>query len=148
MGKADMVVDALSRKSATMGSLAYISVGERPFALDVQALASQFMRLDVSEPSRVLACIVAHSSLWEHIRDRQYDDPHLCVLSDTVQHEGAKQVTLGDDGVLRLQGRVKHEHQKPGGLFQKIEIPEWKWERITMDFVVGLPRTQRKFDAV
>jgi len=33
-------------------------------------------------------------------------------------------------------------------LFQKIEIPEWKWERITMDFVVGLPRTQRKFDAV
>lgn len=44
--------------------------------------------------------------------------------------------------------QVKYEHQRPGGLFQKIEILEWKWERITMDFVVGLPRTQRKFDAV
>ncbi|WMV55112.1 hypothetical protein MTR67_048497 [Solanum verrucosum] len=27
-------------------------------------------------------------------------------------------------------------------------IPEWKWERITMDFVVGLPRTMGKFDAI
>ncbi|XP_070020414.1 uncharacterized protein [Nicotiana sylvestris] len=44
--------------------------------------------------------------------------------------------------------QVKYEHQKPGDLFQKIEIPEWKWERITMDFVVGLLRSQRKFDAV
>ena len=29
-----------------------------------------------------------------------------------------------------------------------MDIPEWKWERITMDFVVGLPRTSRKFDAI
>ncbi|XP_070005438.1 uncharacterized protein [Nicotiana sylvestris] len=42
----------------------------------------------------------------------------------------------------------KYEHQKPCGLLQKIDIPAWKWERITMDFVVGLPQTQRKFDAV
>ena len=27
-------------------------------------------------------------------------------------------------------------------------IPEWKWERIAMDFVVGLPRTLGKFDAI
>jgi len=44
--------------------------------------------------------------------------------------------------------QVKYEHQRPGGLFQKIEIPEWKWERITMNFVVGLPRIQREFDVV
>jgi len=65
-----VVVDALSRKSASMGSLAYIPVGERPLALDVQALANQFVRLDVSEPSRVLACTVARSSLLERIRDQ------------------------------------------------------------------------------
>ena len=103
-GKANVVADALSRKSASMGSLAYIPVGERPLALDVQALANQFVRLDVSEPSRVLACTVARSSLLELTRDRQSDDPHLCILRDTVQYGGAKQVTLGDDGVLRLQG--------------------------------------------
>ncbi|XP_070010624.1 uncharacterized protein [Nicotiana sylvestris] len=126
-GKANVVADALSRKSASMGSFAYILVGERPFALDVQALANQFVRLDVSEPSRVLACTVTRSSLLERIRDRQYDYPHLCILKDTVQHGGSKQVTLGDDGILRLQGRhVNYKHQRPSGLFQKIEIPEWK----------------------
>ncbi|XP_070020394.1 uncharacterized protein [Nicotiana sylvestris] len=105
-GKANVVADALSRKSASMGSLAFIPVIQRPLALDVQALASRFVRLDIFEPSRVLACMVARSSLLERIRDRQFDDPNLCVLRNTVQRGGAKQVTLDDDVVLRLQGRV------------------------------------------
>ncbi|GJV41359.1 putative reverse transcriptase domain-containing protein [Tanacetum coccineum] len=37
--------------------------------------------------------------------------------------------------------QVKAEHQKPSGFLQQPEIPVWKWERITMDFVSGLPRT-------
>ncbi|GJY29288.1 putative reverse transcriptase domain-containing protein, partial [Tanacetum coccineum] len=31
--------------------------------------------------------------------------------------------------------KVKAEHQKPSGLLQQPEIPVWKWERITMDFI-------------
>ncbi|CAA7032390.1 unnamed protein product [Microthlaspi erraticum] len=42
---------------------------------------------------------------------------------------------------------VKAEHQVPGGLLQSLPIPEWKWDRITMDFVVGLP-VSRTFDAI
>ena len=42
--------------------------------------------------------------------------------------------------------RVKVEHQVPSGLLQLIKIPEWKWDRITMDFVFGLPLTGRKHD--
>ena len=44
--------------------------------------------------------------------------------------------------------RVKAEHQVPSGLLQPIRISEWKWDRITMDFVVGLPSTGRKHDSV
>ena len=44
--------------------------------------------------------------------------------------------------------RVKAEHQVPSGLLQLIRIPEWKWDLITMDFVVGLPLTGRKHDSV
>ncbi|KAL0378456.1 UNVERIFIED_CONTAM: Transposon Ty3-G Gag-Pol polyprotein [Sesamum radiatum] len=40
--------------------------------------------------------------------------------------------------------QVKAEHQAPAG---KLPYPEWKWEKITMDFV-GLPRTLRKHDAI
>nr|GEV84134.1 putative reverse transcriptase domain-containing protein [Tanacetum cinerariifolium] len=37
--------------------------------------------------------------------------------------------------------KVKVEHRKPSGLLQQPEIPVWKWERITMDFMSGFPRT-------
>ncbi|XP_070040493.1 uncharacterized protein [Nicotiana tomentosiformis] len=89
-----------------MGSLAFIRVSERPLEVYVQTLANQFVRLDVSEPSRVLACVVSHSSLYDHIRERQYDDPHLLVPKDTVQHGDAKDVTIRNDGMLRMHGRI------------------------------------------
>ncbi|KAK6128180.1 hypothetical protein DH2020_038082 [Rehmannia glutinosa] len=44
--------------------------------------------------------------------------------------------------------RVKAEHQRPGGVLQPIQIPEWKWEDIAMDFIVGLPRTTNGYDAI
>ncbi|XP_042019055.1 uncharacterized protein LOC121766889, partial [Salvia splendens] len=39
--------------------------------------------------------------------------------------------------------QVKALHQRPYGKLQPLEIPEWKWEHIAMDFVVGLPKSQR-----
>ena len=38
--------------------------------------------------------------------------------------------------------KVKVEYQKPSGLLQQPEIPEWKWERITMDFITKLPKME------
>ena len=35
--------------------------------------------------------------------------------------------------------RVKAEHQRPVGLLQPMKIPEWKWEEVGMDFIIGLP---------
>ncbi|XP_070040763.1 uncharacterized protein [Nicotiana tomentosiformis] len=89
-----------------MGSLDFIPVGVKPLADYVQALANRFVRLGVSEPNRVLSCVVSWSSLYDRIKERQYDDPHLLVLKDTVQHGEAKDVNIRDDAMLRMQGWI------------------------------------------
>ncbi|GJS56623.1 reverse transcriptase domain-containing protein [Tanacetum coccineum] len=44
--------------------------------------------------------------------------------------------------------KVKAEHQRPSGLLQQPEIPEWKWEKIAMDFITKLPRSSSGHDAI
>ncbi|GJV00243.1 putative reverse transcriptase domain-containing protein [Tanacetum coccineum] len=44
--------------------------------------------------------------------------------------------------------KVKAEHQRPLGLLQQPEIPEWKWDKITMDFITKLPKTKSGHDTI
>nr|GEW22897.1 putative reverse transcriptase domain-containing protein [Tanacetum cinerariifolium] len=44
--------------------------------------------------------------------------------------------------------RVKAEHQNPSGLLVQLEIPQWRWDNITMDFVTKLPRTSSGYDTI
>ncbi|GJS68113.1 putative reverse transcriptase domain-containing protein, partial [Tanacetum coccineum] len=44
--------------------------------------------------------------------------------------------------------RVKAEHQSPSGLLVQPEIPEWKWDNITMDFITKVPRSSQGFDTI
>ena len=44
--------------------------------------------------------------------------------------------------------QVKAEHQKPSGLLQQPELPEWKWEMVTMDFITKLPKTKKGNDTI
>ncbi|GKB13400.1 putative reverse transcriptase domain-containing protein, partial [Tanacetum coccineum] len=43
---------------------------------------------------------------------------------------------------------VKAEHQKPSGLLVQLEIPQWKWDNITIDFVTKLPRTSSGYHTI
>ncbi|GKE55166.1 putative reverse transcriptase domain-containing protein [Tanacetum coccineum] len=68
--------------------------------------------------------------------DKMYQDLKLLYWWPNMKEDIATYVSK-----CLTCARVKAEHQKPSGLLQQPEIPVWKRERITMDFVSGLPRT-------
>lgn len=43
---------------------------------------------------------------------------------------------------------MKALHQRPYGKLKPLEIPEWKWDHIAMDFVTALPKSQRGNTAI
>jgi hypothetical protein len=60
-----------------------------------------------------------------------------------MKHEAAHYVSECD-----TCRKVKADYMKHVGLLQPLIIPEWKWNDINMDFIVGLPMTARKFDSI
>ncbi|GJR65686.1 reverse transcriptase domain-containing protein [Tanacetum coccineum] len=44
--------------------------------------------------------------------------------------------------------KVKAKHQKPYGSLVQPEIPQWKWDNITMDFVTKLTRISSGYDTI
>nr|GEZ64649.1 hypothetical protein [Tanacetum cinerariifolium] len=119
-GKANVVADALSRK-------------ER-------------------EPIRVRALVMTvHPNLHEQIRNAQSE----AMKKKNVEAENLgrliKQIfEIHPDGTSKCLtcAKVKAEHQKPFSLLQQPKIPVWKWEIITMDFIVGLSRTPSGYDSI
>ncbi|GJY94421.1 reverse transcriptase domain-containing protein [Tanacetum coccineum] len=81
------------------------------------------------------------------------------IRKERVKHKRKgidEMIELRNDGALYyldriwvpLKGDVKAKHQKPSGLLQQPEIPEWKWEGIVIDFVTKLPRTSIGHDTI
>ncbi|XP_055822088.1 uncharacterized protein LOC129890587 [Solanum dulcamara] len=82
LGKANVVADALSRKTSSLGSLTANRDKERPLARDVQRLANGL------------------------IRERQFKDEKLCLILNKVARGEAKEEMLDSEGVLRIKSRI------------------------------------------
>ncbi|GJR84601.1 putative reverse transcriptase domain-containing protein, partial [Tanacetum coccineum] len=177
-GKANVVADALSRKS-------------RPKPLRVRALV---MTIGLNLPARILnAQVEARKEENYGTEDLQgmiknlepRADGTLCLknrswiprfddLRALIMHESHKSkysIHPGSDKMYQdlkklywwpnmkaeiatyvkkcmTCAKVKAEYQKPSGLLVQPKIPEWKWENITMDFVTKLPKTASGQDMI
>jgi hypothetical protein len=60
-----------------------------------------------------------------------------------MKREIAKYVSECD-----IYQRVKASHLKIAGILQPLSIPSWKWEDISMDFIIGLPNTSQRHDSI
>jgi hypothetical protein len=74
---------------------------------------------------------------------KMYDDLRQQFWWTRMKHEATRYVSECD-----TCRKVKGDYMKRGGLLQPLSILEWKCDDISMDFIVGLPMTARKFDSI
>ncbi|GJZ13954.1 reverse transcriptase domain-containing protein [Tanacetum coccineum] len=167
-GKANVVADALSRKERVkpkrvrvMNMTLHSSIKDRILTAQKEAsdeFAGLQKGLDEMVELRNDGALYYLDQIWVplkgDVRTLIIDEAHNSKYSI---HQGANKMYydlkdrywwLGMKNDIAMYAskcltflKVKAEHQKPSGLLQQLEIPEWKWEEIAMDFVTKLPRT-------
>jgi hypothetical protein len=102
-------------------------------------------------------CVPDIESLRETILKEAHDSDYSIHPGSTKMYQdlkrkywwyGLKRDVAAHVAMCDVCQRVKAEHQRPAGLLHPLKIPEWKWEEIGMDFITGLPRTQKGYDAI
>jgi hypothetical protein len=74
---------------------------------------------------------------------KMYHDLRQQFWWTRMKHEAARYVSECD-----TYRKVKVDYMKPGVLLQQLSIREWKWDDISMDFIICLPMTAHKFDSI
>ncbi|GKA39448.1 putative reverse transcriptase domain-containing protein [Tanacetum coccineum] len=120
----------------------------------VNVVANALSRKERVKPKRVRAMnMTLQSSIKNMILAAQKE---VSDESAGLQKGLDEMIELRNNGALYyldqiwvpLKGDFKAEHQRSSGLLQQPEIPEWKWEGVTMDFVTKLHRTSSWHDTI
>ncbi|GKE99005.1 putative reverse transcriptase domain-containing protein, partial [Tanacetum coccineum] len=119
-GKATVVADTLSRKERVKPKRVPLKGDMRTLIMEESHKSKYFVHPGVDK-------------MYYDLRDRYW---WLGMKKDVVVYVSKCLTCL----------KVKAEHQRPFALLQQPEIPEWKWERMAMDFVTKLPRTSSGHD--
>nr|GEZ94358.1 putative reverse transcriptase domain-containing protein [Tanacetum cinerariifolium] len=176
--KANVVVDALSRKERepirvkALVMTVHPSLHEQIY--NAQSEAMEKKNVEAENLGRLIKQIFDIHPDGTRYHDKRIWLPKFKGLRDLIMHESHKSkysIHLGSDKMYQdlkqlywwpnmkadiatyvskclTCAKVKAGHQKPSGLLQQPETHVWKWERITMDFIVGLPRTLSGHDSI
>ena len=102
-------------------------------------------------------CVPATEELKRKILEEAHSSAYAMHLGSTKMYHtlkeyywwsGMKKEVVEYVSKCFICQQVKAERQKPSELLQPLPIPEWKWERITMDFVFKLPPTGQRHDDI
>ncbi|WVZ89297.1 hypothetical protein U9M48_035720 [Paspalum notatum var. saurae] len=129
---------------------------EQVIAAQKQDKGMAHIREGISEKKRACFTLDDQGVLWfknrlvvpkdMKLRKKILDEAHT---SPFTMHPGSNKMYRDRNEVLvDSYERVKADHLKPAGMLQPLEVSTWKWEHIHMDFIVGLPRTQKGYDSI
>ncbi|GJX84734.1 putative reverse transcriptase domain-containing protein, partial [Tanacetum coccineum] len=174
-GKANVVVDALSRKERVkpkrvraMNVILQLSIKDRILTAQKKAIDEFTVLqkgLDEMIEQRSDGTLYYLDRIWVPLKGevrtlimdeahkskyyvRPGDDKMYYDLRDRYWWPGMKKDIAEYVSKCLTCVKVKVEHQRPSSLLQQPEIPVWKWEGIAMDFVTKLPRTSSGHDTI
>jgi hypothetical protein len=102
-------------------------------------------------------CVPGIKSIWELILKETHETTYSIHPGSEKMYQdlkkrfywyGMKREIAEYVAVCDSCQRIKAEHQRPAGLLQPLQIPQWKWDEIGMDFIVSLPRTRIGYDSI
>ncbi|GKB04596.1 putative nucleotidyltransferase, ribonuclease H [Tanacetum coccineum] len=144
-GKANVVADALSRKERieplrVRALVVTIGLDLPSQILEAQKEAVKIENIEAEDISGMLKKLKTRADrtlcLDNRRSDKIYHDMKMLYWWPNMKVDIATYVSK-----CLTCAKVKAEHQRPSGLLVQPDIPEWKWEKITMDFITKLPKT-------
>ncbi|GJS73761.1 putative reverse transcriptase domain-containing protein [Tanacetum coccineum] len=148
-GKANVVADALNRKERikplrVRALVMTIGLDLPSRILEAQKEAVKTENIEAEDIGGMLKKLEARADGTLCLDNRSWLPCYGDTRSLIMQESHKSKYYIHPD----LYTRFKAEHLKPSGLLVQPDLPEWKWEKITMDFITKLPKTTAGFDTI